>query len=597
MTAEVQTPAIPARPTLRDPFRLIRTLVRGREVAMVILGALVGVGSGLSVALIGTISSVLHDILFGVRGERLSGVSELPRGYWVPILGGVIVGVAGFLWSRRRPTIPVDPIEANALHGGRMSLRDSVWVTAQTLVSNGFGASVGLEAGYAQMGAGLASKLGVALRLRRNDLRILVGCGAGGAIGAAFGAPLTGAFYAFELIVGTYTVANVAPILAASVAGVLTTRALRAVSYAIVMPAAAPIDLAAYPATLLIGMLCALFGIGVMRAVYFTERGFDWAKLPKPVRPAIAGMIMMGLALITPQVLAAGHGALRVDVPAKLTIEVLIALIGLKSLAAVVTLGSGFRGGLFFASLFLGALIGKLFAAIALIVAPHIGVDPTLCMLAGMSALAVAVVGGPLTMGFLVLETTGDFGVTTVVLAACVVSSLMVRETFGYSFSTWRLHLRGETIRSAIDVGWMRILTVGRMMRRDPATIPGDASLAELRRRYPLGSTQRVVVVDADNRYLGVALTMEAYTSVEDAPDEDAKRTAADIAHWSDTPLTPAMNVREAMTMFERTESEALAVVEDLESRKLLGLLTEGYALRRYAEELDKARQGLAGGG
>ena len=214
--APARTPVIPARPTFRDPFRLIRSLVRGREVAMVILGALVGVGSGLAVALIGTISSGLHDILFGVRGERLSGVAELPRGYWAPILGGLIIGIAGVLWSNRRPSVPVDPIEANALHGGRMSLRDSVWVTAQTLISNGFGGSVGLEAGYAQMGAGLASKLGVALRLRRNDLRILVGCGAGGAIGAAFGAPLTGAFYAFELIVGTYTVANVAPILAAS---------------------------------------------------------------------------------------------------------------------------------------------------------------------------------------------------------------------------------------------------------------------------------------------------------------------------------------------------------------------------------------------
>ena len=81
-----------------------------------------------------------------------------------------------------------------------------------------------------------------------------------------------------------------------------------------------------------------------------------------------------------------------------------------------------------------------------------------------------------------------------------------MRETFGYSFSTWRLHLRGETIRSAIDVGWMRALTVGRMMRRDPSTIPAAASLEELRRRYPLGSTQRVVVVDDDGRYLGVAL-------------------------------------------------------------------------------------------
>jgi CIC family chloride channel protein len=325
------------------------------------------------------------------------------------------------------------------------------------------------------------------------------------------------------------------------------------------------------------------------------ERGLDGVKLPAPVRPAIGGCILAGLALITPQVLAAGHGALRVDIPAKLSMMMLLTLIGLKILASVVSLGSGFRGGLFFASLFLGALAGKLFSVAIAIVLPQLVIDPTLCILVGMSATAVAVVGGPLTMSFLVLETTGDFVVTSVVLAAAVVTSIAVRETFGYSFSTWRLHLRGETIRSAIDVGWMRTLTVGRMMRRDPSTIPGDAGLAELRRRYPLGSTQRVVVVDEDDRYLGVALIAEAFASI-DRPEEDAHRTAADIAHWADAALTPAMNIKEAVAIFDRTESEALAVVEDLTARKVIGLLTEGYALRRYAEELDKARQGLAGG-
>ena len=212
-----------------------------------------------------------------------------------------------------------------------------------------------------------------------------------------------------------------------------------------------------------------------------------------------------------------------------------------------------------------------------------------------MATLAVAVVGGPLTMSFLVLETTGDFAVTAIVLAASVVTSLVVRETFGYSFSTWRLHLRGETIRGAIDVGWMRSLTVGRMMRREPETIPGDASLAEMRRRYPLGSTTRVVVVDGDGRYQGIALITEAFAAADD-PSDDARLTVADIAHWRDTPLTPDMNVKEAMAIFDRSESEALAVVENRESLKVLGLLTEGFALRRYAEELDKARQGLAGG-
>jgi len=329
--------------------------------------------------------------------------------------------------------------------------------------------------------------------------------------------------------------------------------------------------------------------------VFLAERAFAVTRLPRAVRPMVGGAVMTSLALITPQVLSAGHGALRLDMTAQLSILALLSLIGLKTLASVVSLGSGFRGGLFFASLFLGALIGKLFAAVLVLLAPQLAVDPNVCILVGMATLAVAIVGGPLTMSFLVLETTGDFSVTAVVLAASVATSLVVRETFGYSFSTWRLHLRGESIRSAIDVGWMRLLTVGRMMRRDPATIAGTASLAELRRLHPLGSTQRIVVVDEDGGYLGVALTTEAFAWL-DHPEQDETKTCADIAHWGDTPLLPEMNIKQAVSTFDRIESEALAVVEDLEGRKVVGLLTEGYALRRYAEELDKARQALAGG-
>jgi CIC family chloride channel protein len=598
VTAEVSDPEIapPAHPGLWvETGRRFRGLIRGNEVWLVILGALIGVAAGLSVALIGTLSSEMHNVLFGLSGERLSGVAHLHKGYASPIIGGALLGVSTWLWSRRRKTIPVDPIEANALHGGRMSMRDSLWVTIQTLVSNGFGASVGLEAGYAQIGGGLASKLGVLLRLRRNDLRVLVGCGAGGAIGAAFGAPLTGAFYGFELIIGTYSVGASAAVLAACLSGVLTARAMRAVTYAIHIPAAGMLNISDYVAMMILGVICAGFGVLIMRAVSLAERTFDWTRLPRPLRPAVGGAVMTGLALITPQVLAAGHGALRVDLPMQLPVIVLLTVIGLKTLASVISLGSGFRGGLFFASLFLGALIGKLASALIMIFLPEISVDPTICILVGMASLAVAIVGGPLTMSFLVLETTGDFNATAVVLAAAFVAGLVVRATFGYSFSTWRLHLRGETIRSAIDVGWMRSLTVGRMMRRDPSTVRGDASLAEMRRLYPLGSTQRVVVVDEGGKYLGVALTAAAFASADDG-ERDAKLTAADIARCADSPLYPAMNVKEAVAMFDRTESEALAVLDAPETKHVIGLLTEGYALRRYAEELDKARQGLAGG-
>jgi CIC family chloride channel protein len=256
----------------------------------------------------------------------------------------------------------------------------------------------------------------------------------------------------------------------------------------------------------------------------------------------------------------------------------------------VLSLGSGFRGGLFFASLFLGALVGKLFAGLLAMATISYAIPPVVLGLVGMSALAVAIVGGPLTMAFLALESTGSLPLTVAVLLAAVVSSITVRRTFGYSFATWRFHLRGEAIRSAVDIGWMRSLTVGRMMRREVRLVRADTSIAAFRRDVPLGATNRVVAVDAADRYAGIVLVPEAH-----APDVDEAAKLAGILHYADAMLTPQMTIKDAIGLFERAESDALAVVDSPDSRRVIGLLTEAYALRRYSEELERRRKELSG--
>jgi CIC family chloride channel protein len=583
--------------SLADPARerwvQFRTLIRSREVFLVLWAILVGAGAGVLVNLISRASQLAHVVLYGIDlDQRLSATTAITPAVAlaVPVAGGLILGAMEW-WRRTRKIAPaVDPVEANALRGGRMSLRDSLVVSLQTLISNGCGASVGLEAGYTQIGAGLAAQLGALLRLRRGDRRILVGCGAAAAIASAFGAPLTGAFYAFELIIGVYAISSVAPVMAAAITAVLVTQTLGGAPYGIQVVSLFAIRPAHFPVIVLLGVLVAALGIGVMRSVALVERGFELSRLPFWLRPAAGGLVVGGLALITPQVLAAGHGAMQLDLPVSIPMATLASLIALKLVASMVSLGSGFRGGLFFASLFVGSLCGKLFGQATAILAPGLHLDPIICVLAGMGTLAVAIVGGPLTMTFLVLETTGDFAVTGAVLAACVAASLFVRETFGYSFSTWRLHLRGETIRSAHDVGWVRQMTVGRLMRRDPPSVTAETSVAEFRRRYPLGSTHAVIVVDHLGAYVGILPTPEAYV---EGLDKDAP--VVGLARQPHAVLTPELNIKEAMTAFDRTETETLAVVDNATEMRVLGLLTETYATRRYAEELDKANRGLVG--
>jgi chloride channel protein, CIC family len=170
-----------------------------------------------------------------------------------------------------------------------------------------------------------------------------------------------------------------------------------------------------------------------------------------------------------------------------------------------------------------------------------------------------------------------------------VISAITVRRTFGYSFATWRFHLRGEAIRSAVDIGWMRNLTVGRMMRREVRTMRADTTIAAFRRDVPLGANTRVVVVDEANRYAGIVLVAEAH-----APEGDAAHLT-DLLHCADVMLLPQMNIKESVALFEQAEVDALAVVDGLQTRRVIGVLTEQYALRRYSEELDRRRRELSG--
>jgi CIC family chloride channel protein len=577
---------------LEAPQRL-RAFVRAHETSLVILAILIGIIGGIVVVAMSVAVAALHAVLFDISiRERLSSQIAIDpwRALLVPTVGGLLLGLAFLVLARFRPAREIDPIEANALHGGRMSFRGSVIVALQTVWSSGVGASVGLEAGYTQLASGLAASLGRAFHLRRADQRIMVGCGAAAAIAGAFGAPLAGAFYAFELVIGGYTPASLTPVGVAAVAGYFVTHGFGALSLGIRVGTVGDVlgrDLAIAS---LLGLLSGLFGIAIMRGVAACEALLAKIRLWPPLRPALGGLGVGAMALLTPQVMSSGHGALHFSSIVSLPLTFTAAVFILKAIASIVSLGSGFRGGLFFATLFMGTLGGRLFAEGIEILWPGLTLDPNVYAVIGMSALSAWVIGGPLTMSFIALESTGNLWLTTAVLVAVIISTMITRELFGYSFATWRLHLRGETIRSAADVGWIRDLTVKRMMRQDLTTVRADIPIEQFREKFPLGSKTRVVAVDDEGRYAGLALTAEAH-----APEIEATKSLVDILHYRDVVLHPAMNIQEAIAVFDAAEAESLAVVEAGDEWSPIGILTEAHAMRRYAEESEQRRREAIG--
>ncbi len=575
----------------------LRAFVRTSELSQVVVAVLVGAGAGLCVTAMTLIAESAHVVFYGIPlDQRLSAAARVSpiAAFLTPALGGFALSLIEAWRTRRKAPRAVDPIEANALRGGRMGLRESLVVSGQTVISNGCGASVGLEAGYAQIGGAIGSRIGLAFRLRRQDLRVLVGCGAGGAIAAAFGAPLTGAFYAAELIIGSYSLATAGPIFAAALAATLTVKALGGAPYTVAAPTVASLTIEHHLALIVLGLIAAAVGVGAMRVAALLEALFAATRAPRWIRRLIGGLVLGAMALYTPQVLGAGHGALGLDTPAQLTAATLVALIVLKLTASLVSLASGFRGGLFFASLFVGALLGKLYALGVDFALPGLGLDPTACLLAGMGTLGVAIVGGPLTMTFLVLESTGDLAVAGGVLAACIATSLAVRSTFGYSFATWRLHLRGESIRGAQDIGWLRDLTVARLMVRAPPTFPGKGSVRAFREAYPLGSAHVVVAIDDAARYRGLVAVPDAH-AIALADNEDGGPVSS-IASMPQTMLHPDVDVRSALAIFDAAAADTLAVT-DRTSGAVLGTLSEAFAARRYAQETSQAAGDLLGAG
>jgi CIC family chloride channel protein len=271
-----------------------------------------------------------------------------------------------------------------------------------------------------------------------------------------------------------------------------------------------------------------------------------------------------------------------------LSLTAVASILLFKSAASIVSLGSGFRGGLFFASLLLGALGGRLFAAGVDTAWPRLFLDPDVYSILGLGALTSSVIGAPLAVTFIVLENTGDFWLTATVLISVIIANLVTRELFGYSFATWRFHLRGETIRSAADIGWIRDLTVSRMMRPDVSTISKETSIEQFKKLYPLGSATRAVAVNSDETYAGIVTVADAYGELD-----EKTQTIEPLLHHQNVALTPWMNIQEAARTFEGAEAEALVVIDT--QRQIVGLLTEAYVLRRYSDESERRRREVSG--
>lgn len=575
----------------------LRRLLRDNAFVLVVAAACVGAASGAIASLMILISETAHEYLFRLNaGERLSSATGLPsmQVLFVVTLGGVFVGATYWYQSRLRHVI-VDPIEANALYGGRMSLKDSAFVALQSLLSSGFGLSLGIEGGFTQAAGAVGSKAGQYLNRRRHDVRMLVGAACAGGIAGAFAAPFAGAAYGFELIVGSYTVATLSPVVAAAVAGHLAARLLVGHSYHI------PINSDAFGGdgyallALFLGVACGLLSVGLMRGVTWIERIFRQSGIRDIFRPCAGGLLVGAMAIFVPHLLGSGHDAMALILRNDWPLQLLFIILAGKIVASALSLGSGFRGGLFSTSLFLGAVTGAISGNLGVMTGYIASNDVAIMSLVGMASFGAAVVGAPMAMALLAIEVTGDLTVVEPVLLGVLAATLTVRQVFGYSFATWRFHLRGEAILGGEDVGWVRQTTARDLMRRDLNTVPITMTLADFCARFPVGSTKYVAVADQKAAYAGLLDVAALHTDLQDQnPDSTLEDFRPVLEHTNDWVMA-STRFDKLVHLFEQRETERLIIVDSETSKHALGYITEAFALRRYRQELEARQREIFG--
>ncbi|MFP6771711.1 MAG: chloride channel protein [Alphaproteobacteria bacterium] len=578
---------------LAGQFARTRRILRNDQALMAIVAVVVGIL--VAYAAIGfrlSISSV-QWLTYGEFAERLvTRVGELP--VWqvllVPTAGGLVVGLfLQYVMPGGRAMGVAYVIEAMALRNGRMRLRDGMAAAFVSIISLGVGASAGREGPMVHLGASIAGGITSRLGLSPHLARTLLGCGVAASVAASFNAPIAGVFFALEVIIGHYALSAFAPVVIASVAGTVICRAHLGEQPAFLLPQFGINSLWEFPAFLVLGAICAAIAIIFMWSIFYAERVVDSLKVPDWLKPAAGGLAVGAIAVEFPQVLGVGYEATDNALNELVPLWLLLLLIPLKTAATAITLGCRFGGGVFSPSLCLGAMTGGAFGIIAASVFPDLAASHGAYAIVGMSALAAATLGAPISTILIVFELTGDYEITIAVMVATSVATVIVQGVLGRSFFHWQLENRGLNLRGGRARHLLQSLTVRDVLATDFETISEGTSIAEIKSMFTRLTHGTFVVVDDGDQLVGT-ISFGDLKHIGFDTTLDSLINARDVAHSQAPAPLLGDSLEEVLAVMDVSGEEHLAVIAANDDRRVLGVVHHREVLQAYSKALLQAQ-------
>lgn len=451
------------------------------------IALLVGIAAGFAALFFRKGINWLQAALYGTDDVQFlhSFISGLAW-YWViviPTVGGLVVGLILHRFTRdgRARTVG-DVILGAAMHEGRVETKAGLASALASLITLSTGGSSGREGPVVHLAAVISTWVSRLIKADGITGRDLLGCAVAAAVSASFNAPIAGALFALEVVLRHFAVHAFAPIVIASVAGTVINRLEFGGLTEFVLPSYGAFQFyAELPAFLLLGLTCGLVAVALMRAIFWAEDFGNYVQartgLVRWLRPAVAGALLGVIALWFPHIIGVGYETTSMALTGELMLNEAIVFTVLKVAAVAITLGGRMGGGVFSPSLMIGALTGLGFGIIATGVFPDVSGSSSLYALAGMGAVAAAVLGAPISTTLIVFEMTGDWQTGLAVMVAVSMSTALASRIVDRSFFLTQMERRGLHLAAGPQAYLLSMFIVARIMRRpdDEFAAPEEA--------------------------------------------------------------------------------------------------------------------------
>ena len=584
---------------------------RGREHAFLVVTAiLLGVLGAYGAIGFRWMISGVHYLAFQSTEYNLQLLLEKPwwRRLLLPTVGGLAVGilVTRFAKEVRGSGIP-EVMESVSRRGGAIRFRVVLTKAIAASLTIGTGGSAGREGPIAHIGSAIGSALGQFLQVSARRLRTFVACGAAAGIAATFNAPIAGALFALEVVLGDMRVASMSPIVIASVVATVISRHHLGDFPAFHVPVYEFLSAKELLTYAVLGVASGIVAVVFIRLLYFTSDLFERWRLPEWAKPAIGGFGVGLIALFLPHVFGVGYETINAALWNQASVPILLGVLAAKLVATTLTLGSGGSGGIFAPSLFLGASLGALWGQLAIHLFPGWTANPGAYALVGMGAVVSAATHAPITAILIIFEMTNDYRIIPPLMLSCVIAVLLSSHFNRESIYTEKLRRRGVRFFERKDVNLLRSILVEEVMEDDFQLVRADLPLADLLPMLISGNRPVAGVVTSDGQFIGNVELHHIRQVILDNEELGTLVVAADAADLATPHAVPKDGLDWVMHQFGRSEHNELPVCDSHENRRVIGVVTkqaviDAYNKRMIQEDLtggfgsfmDRVRDGLS---